>query len=101
MQVVEVPNVSWQDIGGLENVKRELQEVIMFVILLFFLHIFFSYAQCLQLNLSGYDLFHDRPFNILLSTQRSLRALACHLLKGYFSMGPRMWENFVGQGNCK
>ena len=26
-QVVEVPNVSWQDIGGLENVKRELQEV--------------------------------------------------------------------------
>lgn len=26
-QVVEVPNVSWEDIGGLENVKRELQEV--------------------------------------------------------------------------
>lgn len=26
-QVVEVPNVSWDDIGGLENVKRELQEV--------------------------------------------------------------------------
>ncbi|KAG5094361.1 hypothetical protein JHK84_049949 [Glycine max] len=24
--VVEVPNVSWEDIGGLENVKRELQE---------------------------------------------------------------------------
>ncbi|KAG0484395.1 hypothetical protein HPP92_008474 [Vanilla planifolia] len=24
--VVEVPNVSWDDIGGLENVKRELQE---------------------------------------------------------------------------
>lgn len=29
MQVVEVPNVSWDDIGGLENVKRELQEVII------------------------------------------------------------------------
>ena len=28
IQVVEVPNVSWEDIGGLENVKRELQEVI-------------------------------------------------------------------------
>lgn len=27
-QVVEVPNCSWEDIGGLENVKRELQEVI-------------------------------------------------------------------------
>lgn len=26
-QVVEVPNCSWEDIGGLENVKRELQEV--------------------------------------------------------------------------
>lgn len=27
MQMVEVPNVSWIDVGGLENVKRELQEV--------------------------------------------------------------------------
>lgn len=27
LQVVEVPNVSWDDIGGLDNVKRELQEV--------------------------------------------------------------------------
>lgn len=24
-----MPNVSWEDIGGLENVKRELQEVIL------------------------------------------------------------------------
>ncbi|CAH2038552.1 unnamed protein product [Thlaspi arvense] len=29
--VVEVPNVSWEDIGGLENVKRELQEVKLLV----------------------------------------------------------------------
>ncbi|KAL0390554.1 UNVERIFIED_CONTAM: Cell division cycle protein 48 [Sesamum calycinum] len=28
--VVEVPNVSWEDIGGLENVKRELQEGVLF-----------------------------------------------------------------------
>lgn len=33
LQVVEVPNVSWQDIGGLENVKRELQEVMSFNIM--------------------------------------------------------------------
>ena len=31
IQVVEVPNVSWDDVGGLENVKRELQEVIIFL----------------------------------------------------------------------
>lgn len=28
--VVEVPNVNWDDIGGLEQVKRELQEVVQY-----------------------------------------------------------------------
>jgi len=26
--VVETPNVTWEDIGGLSNVKRELQELV-------------------------------------------------------------------------
>lgn len=26
--VVETPNINWEDIGGLENVKRELQELV-------------------------------------------------------------------------
>jgi len=28
--VVEIPNVSWDDVGGLENVKRELQELVQY-----------------------------------------------------------------------
>jgi len=28
--IVEVPNISWDDIGGLENVKRELQELVQY-----------------------------------------------------------------------
>jgi transitional endoplasmic reticulum ATPase len=28
--VVEVPNTTWEDIGGLEGVKRELQELIQY-----------------------------------------------------------------------
>lgn len=26
--VVEIPNVTWEDVGGLEEVKRELQELV-------------------------------------------------------------------------
>ena len=28
--VVEVPTTTWDDIGGLENVKRELQELVQY-----------------------------------------------------------------------
>ena len=28
--VVETPNVSWDDIGGLANVKKELQELVQY-----------------------------------------------------------------------
>jgi transitional endoplasmic reticulum ATPase len=31
--VVEVPNVTWEDIGGLEGVKKELQEVVQYPVL--------------------------------------------------------------------
>lgn len=27
---MEVPNVTWEDVGGLEGVKRELQEVVQY-----------------------------------------------------------------------
>lgn len=41
---MEVPNVSWEDIGGLENVKRELQEVLSIFLKLsqfyLFIHLF-------------------------------------------------------------
>lgn len=39
--VVEVPNITWNDIGGLENVKRELQELVQV------LFIFFNYRSFL------------------------------------------------------
>ena len=35
--VVEVPNVTWDDIGGLEGVKRELQELVQVRLHIYFL----------------------------------------------------------------
>lgn len=32
---VETPNITWNDIGGLQNVKRELQELVQVKFLLF------------------------------------------------------------------
>jgi hypothetical protein len=38
-----VPNVSWEDIGGLENVKRELQEVLKLIYIPLFANIYFLF----------------------------------------------------------
>ena len=39
-----MPNVSWEDIGGLDNVKRELQEVC------YFSHLMDAYAASLFID---------------------------------------------------
>ena len=51
--VVETPNITWDDIGGLENVKRELQELVQVSI--------------------GLVLFQDMPRHICKSTRKQFR----------------------------
>ena len=77
-----MPNVSWEDIGGLENVKRELQEVISNLrsrVMCFFFCCAGNQVFCL-FNLDY------RLFNILWSIQRSLRSLACRPQRESYSM---------------
>jgi len=40
--IVEVPNITWEDIGGLANVKRELQELVQVC----FLKLVFNLCLC-------------------------------------------------------
>lgn len=55
--IVEVPNITWEDIGGLENVKRELQELVQVcyfkpIIRIYLFIICFIVAECsIQLNI--------------------------------------------------
>lgn len=35
--VVETPNITWEDIGGLDGVKRELQELVQVSCLIIFI----------------------------------------------------------------
>jgi len=79
-QVVEVPNVSWEDIGGLENVKRELQEVFWFHILALLLNCRFLVVIYQRTSNSC------RLFNILWSILRNLKSLACPLQRVFCFM---------------
>ena len=88
-QVVEVPNVSWEDIGGLENVQWELQEVIIFAKLVsvyFYCHVIINKLIAETFFLRSIP---HRLYSILWSTQRNWRNLECHLQKGSFYMVPQ------------
>ena len=64
---VEVPTVSWDDIGGLENVKRELQELVQVHFLIY----------CIQPNIQS-----DKPSSaglIRLVLQEKLEAEIKHI----------------------
>lgn len=43
-----MPNVSWEDIGGLENVKRELQEVLLLQMVAIYVNLMTNYMIMLR-----------------------------------------------------
>ena len=101
-QVVEVPNCSWEDIGGLENVKRELQEVIRLV----------CPSKNLMLNTSimlatlalahSFWSFCHVDCSISCGASREVREVWYVTFKGSSFLWPTwMWENSAGQGNCQ
>lgn len=93
--VAEVPNVSWEDIGGLTEVKRELQELVQVI------------KNCLLLQLR-----HTRhksaicslPLPFLVSSRVPRQVLEvrhdsvpwCALLRP-----PWLWKDPTGQGHCQ
>lgn len=44
--IVEVPNITWDDIGGLQNVKMELQELVQVIYFNLYLYVHFRSKNC-------------------------------------------------------
>lgn len=96
--IVEVPNVSWDDIGGLENVKRELQEVSMIPILpksVTFCGIFFFSLSLLFIHV--WIFVSCRLCNTQLSIRISLKSLVCPPQRVFSSMVPPVAERLSWQ----
>lgn len=91
VQVVEVPNVSWEDIGGLENVKRELQEVFCPCTVVWLLNCLHFFKKTLNLA----------DCSISSGASREIREVWHVSLKGCSVLRPSwLWKDFVGQGDC-
>jgi hypothetical protein len=80
--VVEVPNISWDDIGGLEEVK---------VSCCYNLHDFALHqTSCLTFSPTSFSprqsVISKSLYNTLLSTLKSSRSLECLPARGFFSM---------------
>lgn len=64
--VVEVPNITWDDIGGLDDVKRELQELV-------------QVQMGLGFRPKRLHRFHCFNINVLTSTQWSIQTSSSSL----------------------
>ena len=83
--VVEVPNVSWDDIGGLADVKVSFIVVVCFYFILD-LKNNTSHQHSSLLFFTHQSVTSKSLYNIPWSIQKNLRSLECHLVREFFSM---------------